>query len=272
MNKHKFRLFSLLSLLTLAFTASAVFAFASWQFNATDASNNNTAAVITDWEFEPVPPVEPGQTITVDSDGNITIDGQPVDNIEVTYPDGQEPRAGGGSITYNIGVVDGQLVVTDYTATDLASSFFSTNAVATLPASITIDGHTYPIMGLSQPISLEVQRVLLGGAVTINIPEGYRYICDNAFQDLTSNRSSTATINLPSTLEYLGNASFKMNIRNLTIQIQYAGTKAQFNALVEASKAEYGTDYVFFTGATGNVTIACSDGDAIYNRNGVYQG
>ena len=181
-------------------------------------------------------------------------------------------NTGGGSITYTIGVVDGELVVTDYTATDLASSFFSTSAVATLPASITVDGHVFPIMGLSQPISLEIQRVLMGGSVTINVPEGYRYICDNAFQDLTSNRSSTATINLPSTLEYLGNVSFKMNIRNVTMQIHYAGTKAQFNALVEASKAEYGSNYNFFTGATGNVSVTCSDGNAVYNRNGVYQG
>ena len=259
-------------MLTLAFSASAIFAFASWQFNAADTSNDNTSAIITEWEFAPAPPIEPGQTITIDDDGNVSIDGEPRSDIEITYPDGQTPSTGGGSITYNIGVVDGELVVTDYTATDLASSFFSTNAVATLPASITIDGQEYAIMGLSQPISLEIQRILLGGSVTINVPEGYRYVCDNAFQGLSSNRGSTATINLPSSLEYLGNACFKMNITNVTMEIHYAGTKAQFNALVEASKAEYGSNYNFFTGATGNVSVTCSDGNAVYNRNGVYQG
>ena len=64
-----------------------------------------------------------------------------------------------------------------------------------------------------------------------------------------------------------------MNANRVTVKINFAGTKAQFNALVEASKAKYeGSNCNSFTGATGNVSVSCKDGDAVYNRNEVYQG
>ena len=266
----------MLSLLTLAFSASAIFAFASWQYNKVDTSNGNMAAVLTEWEFAPEPPIEPGQTITVDENGNVYIDDERRDDVDVSYPSGEEPKTAGGTITYDIGVVDGELVVTNYTATNLSSSWstlFGANSEATLPQAIVVNGEQYPIIGLSQPLSLEIDRPLLTSATSIlNIPEGYRYVCNNAFQGVTCGRSATLTVSLPSSLEYLGNNAFKLDVRNLTTNITYAGTKEQFNALVEASKAEFGSDYVFFTGASGNVTVNCSDGEAVYNRNGVYQG
>lgn len=277
MKLRKGRLITLLVMLTLAISASLLLGYASWQFNASTTPVETVNVGITNWAFTETP-IEPGQTISVDDDGNVYIDGVLVEDAEVTYPNGAQPNTNGGTISYEIGVVDGELVVTDYSATDIASdwsSFLGSNSVVSFPSAIVINGQSYPIMGVSEPVTLEIDKPFSLGLVTtsltIEIPEGYKFICDDAFQNLTSvSRNSSVTFSLPSTLEYLGHHAFKMNITNCSISITYAGTKQQFKDLINASSAEYGSGYTFFNGANGNITISCSDGNVVYNRSGTY--
>lgn len=269
----KIRTITLLSMLAVAVSASVVFGYASWQFNGDASPSETISAVITKWSFHDPLPIEPGQTIAVDENGNVTIDGQPVENAEVNYPG--NPSLQGGEVTMTIGVDEnGDLAVTGYIANDIASNFWATNAELDLPASVSINGTNYPILGLSEPISIDIGDDFLGFLhdknAQVNIPEGYKYVCDKAFQTITLERSTTVRFNLPSSLEYLGYQAFKLNVRNLTADIRFAGTKAQFKALVDASAAEYGSGYSFFTGASSRVGVICSDGTITYNTNGTY--
>lgn len=279
MRSHKIRLITLLSMATLAVSASVFFAFASWQFNKTASTPEITDVGVTQWEFQS--PIEPGQVITVDDDGNITIDGQPVPDGEVTYPGGQTPNANGGSINYEVGVDDdGNLVVTEYDASGLNSNyvlFGDSNSVVSLPGSVIINGESYPIVKLSQPIDLDVTKntwaILASSTVEVNIPEGYTYVCDGAFSHLSANRNTAFTFNLPKSLDYLGNGAFKLNANNCSVTINYAGTTTEFKNLVNTSAAQFGEGYKFFTGASGRVTVHCYGGDVVYNTNGsVYSG
>ena len=270
MLNRKIRLISLLSILALGVLSSISFGYASWQFNKSDAPTEVVNAGVTNkWTFHDPIPIEPGQTIKVDENGNVSIDGQTIENAKITYPKDQDLN--GGEVTMNIGVDEnGDLAVTEYAASNIAGNWFTTNAIVNLPESVSINGTEYPILGLSQPLSMEVGGVLISKNISVNVPEGYKYVCDKAFNTISCVRNTTMTFNLPASLEYLGYQTFKMNINRLTVEISYSGTKEQFKTLVANSADKYGSGYTFFSGASGNVSVTCSDGKVTYRSNGQY--
>lgn len=270
MLNRKIRLISLISILALGVLSSITFGYASWQFNKSDAPVEVINAGVTDkWTFHGPLPIEPGQTIKVDEYGNVSIDGQTIENAEITYPEDQVLH--GGEVTMSIGVDEnGDLAVTEYAASNIAGNWFTTNAIVNLPESVSINGTEYPILGLSQPLSMEVGGVIISKNISVNVPEGYEYVCDKAFNTISCVRNTTMTFNLPASLKYLGYQTFKMNINRLTVEINYSGTKEQFKTLITNSADKYGSGYTFFSGASGNVSVTCSDGEVTYRSNGQY--
>ena len=264
----KIRLISLISILALGVLSSITFGYASWQFNKSDSPVEVINAGVTNkWTFKDPPPIEPGETIKVDEYGNVSINGEVIEDAEVTYP--EEQVLHGGEVTMNIGLDEnGDLAVTEYAASNIASNWFSTNATVNLPEIVSIDGTDYPILGLSQPLSMEVGGVLISKDISVNVPEGYEYLCDKAFNTISCVRNTTMTFHLPKSLQYLGYETFKMDINRLTVVINYSGTKEQFKTLIANSAEKYGSGYTFFTGASGNVSVTCSDGEVTYGSNG----
>ncbi|MBR0439906.1 MAG: hypothetical protein IJK27_04065 [Bacilli bacterium] len=270
MLNRKIRLINLISILVLGTLSSITFGYASWQFNKSDNPVEVVNAGVTNnWIFHDPLPIEPGQTIEVDEDGNVSIDGQIVENAEITYPEAQDLH--GGDVTMSIGVdEDGDLAVTKYAASNIAGNWFSSNATVNLPASVSINGTKYPILGLSEPLSMEVGGVIISKDISVNVPEGYEYVCDKAFNTISCVRNTTMTFYLPASLEYLGYQTFKMDINRLTVAINYSGTKEQFKTLITNSEYKYGSGYTFFTGASDYVSVTCKDGEVIYSPNGEY--
>lgn len=266
-------------MLTLAISASFLVGYASWQFNKTDNTSEVTNVSVSKWTFAPI---DEGSNIHIDGDGNVTItdeEGNPVPaEAEVTYPDGTTINPNGGTVNIDIGTNEnGDLVVTDFSATNLNSSgWFATESAISFPESIVINGNEYPVVAISTPVTIQTNNSILSARnCSITVPEGYLSICDDAFQNVTASAgflsSTTFTYYLPSTLEYLGNHAIKVNVSNGSVNVQYAGTRAQFIELVNASAAAYtgGGTYCFFT-ATGNTrcTVTCSDRTVTYNQNG----
>ena len=268
-------------MLTLAISASFLVGYASWQFNQADTTSEITNVGVSKWTFTPV---EDGSSIHIDGDGNVTItddEGNPVTaEAEVTYPDGTTVDPNGGTVNIDIGTNEnGDLVVTDYSATDVNgnSVFIGGNSSVSFPESIVINGTEYPVVAISTPVTISANNSYLTGSnCSITVPEGYVSICDDAFQNVAASGgwlgSTTFTYHLPSTLEYLGNHAIKLNVSNGSVNVQYAGTRAQFIELVNASAAAYtgGGTYCFFT-ANGNTrcTVTCSGNQTVtYNQNG----
>ena len=270
MLNRKIRLISLISILGLGVLSSITFGYASWQFNKSDTPVEViNAGVTNNWTFKDPPPIQPGETIKVDKYGNVSINGEVIENAEVTYPEDQVLH--GGEVTMNIGLDEnGDLAVTEYAASNIAGNWFTTNAVVNLPEIVSIDGKEYKILGLSQPLSMEVGGVIISKDIYVNVPEGYEYVCDKAFNDISCVRNTTMTFSLPSSLQYLGYETFKMDINRLTVVIDYSGTKDQFKTLIASSADKYGSGYTFFTGASDYVYVTCSDGEVIYRPNGQY--
>ncbi len=270
MLNRKIRFISLISILVLGVLSSITFGYASWQFNQSDTPVEVINAGITDkWTFKGPLPIEPGQTIKVDEYGNVYIDGEEVENAEISYPKDQDLK--GGDVTMNIGVDEnGDLAVTEYAASNIAGDWFTSNATVNLPESVFIDEIEYPILGLSQPLSMEVGGVIISKNISVNVPEGYEYLCDKAFNTISCVRNTTMTFNLPASLQYLGYETFKMDINRLTVIINYSGTKEQFKTLIANSADKYGDGYTFFSGALDNVYVTCSDGEVTYRPNGQY--
>ena len=277
MRKNKFGLVTLFSMLALSLCATATFAYASWQFNKDETVNDQVNIGIPTWDFGII---QPDDVITVNNDGTITINGKPAEDAEVTYPKGEEPETHGGSITYNIGLVDGEVVVTSYEATNIASTYvwWSSTSTVSFPESVIINGQELKIIGISEPVTIGVDKeAFTSPTVDIVVPEGYKYVCDEAFKNIVSEgfsvfSSTTFNITLPSTLNYLGNQSLNVNLgSNTNVNIIYKGSKEQFKALVDNSKAKYGSSYNFLYNATGNVTIQCSKGSIVYTKNGEYK-
>ena len=268
MLNRKIRLISLISILAFGVFSSITFGYASWQFNKSDAPVEVVNAGVTNnWTFHDPLPIEPGQTIEVDEDGNVSIDGKTIENAEIKYPKDQDLK--GGEVTMNIGVDEnGDLAVTEYAASNIAGSWFTSNATVNLPKSVSINGTEYPILGLSKPLSMEVGGVIISKNISVNVPGGYEYVCDKAFNTISCVRNTTMTFNLPASLKYLGYQTFKMNINQLTVNINYSGTKEQFKTLISNSADKYGSGYTFFNGASGNVSVTCSDGEVTYRSNG----
>lgn len=255
-------------MITLAISGFFAIAFASWQFNSSDNTAETANVGITSWSFGSDLPISEGDTIEISNNGTVTINGETVE-AEISYPDGN-PSTGGGTVSMEIGVVDGELAVTEYAANNIANNWFSRSATLSFPASIEIDGVTYPILGLSEPVTLDISGTLLSRTIAVNVPEGYKYICDEVFQNVSCDVNTTINFSLPSTLEYLGYHAFKFGVNRLTENISYAGTTTQFKELVTNSATTYGSGYTFFSGATGNISITCSGGTVVYDKNGNY--
>lgn len=268
-------------MLTLAISASFLVGYASWQFNQVDNTSEITNVGVTSWDFTPI---DSGNTITVDENGNVTIkdeDGNVVPaEAEVTYPDGTTVNTNGGTVEIDIGTNEnGDLVVTDYVATDLnGDSFLGGSSSVAFPESITINGQEYPVVSINTPVTISASNGSFwqGSTCSITVPEGYVSICDDAFQNVSASGgflsgNTTFTYSLPASLEYLGNHAIKLNVSGGSVVVNYAGTRDDFIELVNASAAAYtgeGT-YCFFT-ATGNTrcTVTCSDTTVTYNQNG----
>ena len=263
-----------------AISLSIGIGYASWQFNDSQSSSLNNNVGINSWRFNDGLPIEPGQTIDIASDGTVTIDGEVIEDASVEYPGGN-PNTNGGTVTMKIGVDDdGNLVVTEYSAEKIGSSHSivgGTNSTVTLPASIEINGNSYQIIALSEPITLDASEAGFLGttAITFNVPDGYESVCNGAFQNISGESSwyndSNISFKLPSSLNYLGNNAFNYGTTPSISSITYAGTSEQWRELIANSAAAYGSGYKFFSGLTGNnrATITCSDGTISYNRNGV---
>lgn len=268
-------------MLTLAISASFLVGYASWQFNQADNTSEITNVGVSNWTFAPV---EDGSNIHIDGDGNVTItddEGNPVTaEAEVSYPDGTTVNPNGGTVNIDIGTNEnGDLVVTDYTATDInGESWLSGNSSLTFPEQIVINGNEYPVVSINTPVTISANNGSFwqGSTCSITVPEGYVSICDDAFQNVSASGgflsgNTTFTYHLPSSLEYLGNHAIKLNVSGGSVNVEYSGTRAQFIELVNASAAAYtgaGT-YCFFT-ANGNTrcTVTCSDRTVTYNQNG----
>ena len=83
--------------------------------------------------------------------------------------------------------------------------------------------------------------------------------------------STSRNNSLPASLEYLGYHAIKMNVSGGSVVVNYAGTKAQFQALASASASAYtgGGTYCFFTANNNNTcTVTCSDGTLTCRQNG----
>ena len=268
-------------MLTLSIGASFSIAYSSWQFNKADNSSELANVGITDWTFVPI---DEGNTIIVDENGNVTVkdeDGNvlPVE-AEVTYPDGTTVDTNGGTIEIDIGAnEDGDLVVTDYVATDLnGDSIFGGSSSIAFPETIVINGVEYPVVAINTPVTISANNGSLwqGSTCSVTIPEGYVYICDEAFQNVNASGgflsgNTTFTYSLPASLEYLGYHAIKMNVSGGSVVVNYAGTKAQFQALASASASAYtgGGAYCFFTANNNNTcTVTCSDGTLTCRQNG----
>lgn len=257
-----------------AISLSIGIGYASWQFNDSQSSSLNNNVGINSWRFNDGLPIEPGQTIDIASDGTVSIDGEVIEDADVDYSGGTIDTKG-GTVTMKIGVDDdGNLVISEYSAQNIGSALFGTNPVLIFPSAVEIDGVSYPIQGLSEPVTIEADSILANRTIQLKVPDGYKYLCNNAFQDVSGGSgffsSSKISFELPSSLEYLGNNAFKYGSAPSISSITYAGTKAQWRELIANSAAAYGSGYKFFSGLTGNnrATITCSDGTISYNRNG----
>lgn len=222
----------LIPLVSLFFSATLLGSGYSWVISENLPENNVAQVEVLDWTFSPL---STGTIITVDENGKVYIDGEEAQ---------AEVNADGD--TYNNGDVEikievdenGNLVLTEFTTTTTSLWALIGNNVY-LPNSVEIDGETYPVTGIAQPLDIQFWSWI--GTTTINVPDGYTYICDSAFASITK----AVTYNLPSTLESIGSSAF-MPARNTTQTINYAGTRQEWDAIDKANDYENGQ---------GNVTI-----------------
>jgi len=113
-----------------------------------------------------------------------------------------------------------------------------------LPTAVEIDGQTYPVTGISQPLNIDVTDPLIGTNFynnNVHVPDGYTYICDGAFASLTQR----TTFNLPNSIQSIGSGVF-MPANRVTQTINYAGSQSEWNAIDKATNYENGR---------GNITI-----------------
>lgn len=225
---------------------------ATWIYIESTDQANVIQFIVPNWEFD-VGPIETGQVIVISDDGTITVDGQVVDNFELENP--------GDNESFNNGTVDikvemneeGDLVLTEFTTTSTStwSALFSGNTVY-LPSGINIDGTTYPITGVEEPLDINVASILgYKTSITVNIPDSYTYLCDQVFASI----NGTATFNMSSNIESIGAGAFNPTNSRTTQTINYSGTKAQWNVISKAGNWKTGS---------GTVKVVCSDGNLTF--------
>ena len=204
---------------------------ASWILLNSVNSINNISAYIPEWVFNNSG-IDPGTVIEVDEDGNVTVNGEKVDyNINT---DNNNDSYNNGDVSIKIEVdEEGNLVLSEFTTSN--TSFWAIlGSDIYLPTSIEIDGATYPITGVSEPLDISLTNSWVGNNI-IHVPEGYTYLCDGAFASITNK----ATFNLPSTLNSIGSGVL-MPARNVTQTINYASSQANWNSITKASDYENG--------------------------------
>jgi len=178
---------------------------------------------VTEWEFEHTP-LSPGAVILVDKDGNVTVDDEPSDIV--VDSDGE---------SYNYGDVEikieqdeeGNLILTEFTTTN--TSFAILGSIIYLPTSVNIDGEIYPVTGVAAPLDINISDPLIGSFLYNNnvyIPEGYTYLCDDAFATL----HKKTIFHIPSTMQSIGHGVF-MPDRNVTQTIEFNGNQTAWNSI-----------------------------------------
>lgn len=197
--------------------------------------NRTISTVVLSWVFENTDPVvTPGTLIVVDESGQVIVNDEVVEGEIVTVNGNDTYDRGDVSITIEPNE-NGDLVLTEFTTSNSGALAFFGSTVY-LPTALSVNGVEYPIIGIDQPLSIDLGSVWFGlGSNNVYVPEGYTYICDGA---LASNTCKT-TFHLPSTLESIGTGAF-MPARNTTQTIDYASSQANWNAMQKAANWENG--------------------------------
>lgn len=202
--------------------------YSAWAFTNESSMQQIVDVEVPAWGFEATP-LTTGTVIEIDEDGNVTINGE---TAGVTV-NSEGDSYSNGDVTIKVEVdEDGNLVLSEFNATSTSLWALLGNTIY-LPTSATIDGVTYPITGISQPLDIDVWSWL--GTCTVYIPDTYTFICDDAFASLTSR----ATFEIPASIESIGSEAF-MPARNVTQTINYAGTQIEWNAIDKSSNYENG--------------------------------
>jgi hypothetical protein len=275
MRKHKFLTFLLAYSVLFSgvmLSSYATKGYAAFTFSAESTSINPVPTVVTNWTFNNQ---EPGTTIVIDGDGNATISGGEHDgeSVDITYvtDDDENDLINNGSVTTQIEInEDGTVSITQFdvspgsSAIGDAFNYIFYGETLYLPSQYVIDGQEYPVTSLDQPLKVQKAKLLIGSisAVdTVIVPEGYVSICDEAFYGNNCSFKTPVTFNLPSTLTSIGYRAIDLAD---SPKINYAGTKAQFRALSNASPNWVGRS----SGNNNSITVTCSDGNLTVRYNG----
>lgn len=242
--------------------------YAAFTFSAESTSINQVPTLVTNWTFNNL---EPGTTIVIDENGNGTINGEQVEITIVTNDDGND-LINNGSVTTQIEINDdGTVSITQFDVTPgSGSTITDINSIISgetlyLPSQYVIDGQVYPVTSLNQPLKIEGVKIFIGSYSAVNnviIPEGYTSLCDEAFYGNNCSFKTPVTFNFPSTLTSIGVHAIDLADDP---KINYAGTKAQFIELSNASPYWVGRS----RGSNNSITVTCSDGSLTvrYNNN-----
>ena len=226
--------------------------YSTWAFINVANNDNIITFHVPDWHFsESV--ISEGQVIVVDDDGVMTIDGEVVESGELENP-GDNKSFDNGTVNISVELNDdGELVLTEFTTTPTSTiSALFYGSVIYLPSGVSVDGTTYPITGIDQPLNISVSSILgYNTSVTVNIPDSYTYICGEAFASITG----TATFNMPKSIISIGSGAFNPTGNRTTQTINYTGTQAEWNSIQKASDWHTGR---------GKIKVVCSDGTINY--------
>ena len=215
--------FALLFLIPMLFKT----AYSTWFFNRSEEVIDNVLLQILDWGFTDSI-FQPGTIIVVDSNGNIVVDGEIIEGETIT--EGNQQAYNHGDVLITVVVDDeGNLVLSEFTTTTTSIFAIFGNTIY-LPTGFNIDGEIYPIVGVSEPLNINIPSVWFGfGNNVIHIPEGYTYLCDNAFASITN----SVIFTMPTSMQTIGSGVFRP-ARNVTQRIYYAGTAQQWAAIDKA--------------------------------------
>ena len=219
--------------LAIGIGASSVYGYSSWIFTDSQVGERNVEAFVPDWSFDGGGDLEPGTIIEVDEDGNVYINGEKIDDAQVSTEGGVDTfTAGDVTIKFEVDE-DGNVVLSEFTTSPniwgalVGNDFY-------LPKGILIDGVEHPVTGVSEPLQLNTSYAFFGGK-SVHVPDTYTYLCDGAFASLTD----TATFYIPASIQHIGSGAFAPR-NNVTQTINYAGSQAQWNAIDKATNYENG--------------------------------
>lgn len=226
-----------------AFSLAITTGHSSWVYTDDQSAALSYGATVPSWSFSESSssaPISSGEVIIIDSSGNIII----VDGSSSQIVSDGSFDLEGGEDTYDNGDVhmtvavdeDGNLVLTEFTATNTNYWAVIGTSEIYLPTAVTVGGETYPITGISEPLDISGrQGIFFTEKMHVHIPSTYTFICAGAFKNLTSE----ATFEIPASITSIGAGAF-MPARNVTQTINYAGTQAQWNAISKPNNYENG--------------------------------